>query len=462
VRATYQKYKQAHASSFSEIPEHWNEKKFGYLFTFNKGLNITKENLQDEGIPCISYGEIHSKFGFEVKPERDALRCVTESYLETSVNALLKYGDFIFADTSEDIEGSGNFTYYNSNETAFAGYHTIIAKPTSENNPRYLAYLFDSMPFRAQIQKEVTGTKVYSITNAILKDTVVLLPPQPEQSAIVSFLDEKTSRIDLLISKNTLLIEKLKERRKSLISQISTKGIPSLKDVKYKQAHASSFSEIPEHWNEKKFGYLFTFNKGLNITKENLQDEGIPCISYGEIHSKFGFEVKPERDALRCVTESYLETSVNALLKYGDFIFADTSEDIEGSGNFTYYNSNETAFAGYHTIIAKPTSENNPRYLAYLFDSMPFRAQIQKEVTGTKVYSITNAILKDTVVLLPPQPEQSAIVSFLDEKTSRIDLLISKIVSAMVDLKKYRSVLIADVVSGKIDVRDFKKSLKEQ
>ena len=66
--------------------------------------------------------------------------------------------------------------------------------------------------------------------------------------------------------------------------------------------------EIPAHWDVNKFNRLFSFGRGLNITKADLGEEGIPCINYGEIHSKYGFEIKPENQILKCVNESYLHT----------------------------------------------------------------------------------------------------------------------------------------------------------
>jgi type I restriction enzyme S subunit len=40
------------------------------MFHLGKGLSITKEDLQDTGIPVVSYGEIHSKYGFSVNLEK--------------------------------------------------------------------------------------------------------------------------------------------------------------------------------------------------------------------------------------------------------------------------------------------------------------------------------------------------------------------------------------------------------
>ena len=119
----------------------------------------------------------------------------------SSKKSLLKRGDFVFADTSEDIIGSGNFTYLNSDIPTFAGYHTIIAIPICKFIHRYIAYFFESLSFRNQIRCKVTGTKVYSITQAILKSTFVIFPPFSEQEIITQFIETECSRVDTKISK---------------------------------------------------------------------------------------------------------------------------------------------------------------------------------------------------------------------------------------------------------------------
>ncbi len=103
---------------------------------------------------------------------------------------------------------------------------------------------------------------------------------------------------------------------------------------------------VPSHWSSDKARFLFDFNKGLTITKDNLEDEGIPCVNYGEIHSKFGFAVDPAKHDLKCVSPDYLKGNQKSLLRAGDFVFADTSEDIEGAGNFTHLDSDTLTFAG--------------------------------------------------------------------------------------------------------------------
>lgn len=275
-----------------------------------------------------------------------------------------------------------------------------------------------------------------------LREYNIILPPLQSQQKISDFLDAKTQQIEKLIKKDKKLIELMKERRVSMINIAVTKGLDESMKMK----------DSGIEWETSKFKHLFTFSKWLNITKENLEDEWIPCVNYWEIHSKYGFELNPKIHKLKCVDKSYLRKSRKSLLKRGDFIFSDTSEDLEWSWNFTFLNSDETTFAGYHTVIAKLNSNFNYKFLAYFFDSEYFRAQIRKLVKWVKVYSITNWILKETLISYPWKNEQEEIVKFLDKETSKIDNHIDKVERRIELYEEYKKSLIYNVVTGKIKV----------
>lgn len=456
----YDSYKDSGIEWIGEIPRHWEESKLKYLFSFSKGLTITKENLEDIGVPCVNYGEIHSHCGFKVNPEKNSLRCVSEDYLKNSTNSLMTNGDFVFADTSEDIEGSGNFTHLYGDRNVFAGYHTIVLKPSQKLNSKFFAYHFDSLEFRSQIRSTVKGIKVLSVTQSILKNCEVWIPPIEEQTAIANYLGQKTTQIDDLIAKKERLIQLLEEERTAIINQAVTKGLPAEERLKagldpnvpMKDSGIEWLGEIPEHWEVKRLKQIFNLSKGLTITKENLESEGIPCVNYGEIHSKFGFEVDINKHQLKCVNPTYLESDYKSLIRTGDFVFADTSEDISGAGNFTYLKSNHEIFAGYHTIILRPLFDIESRYFAYQFDSIPYRTQIRQSVKGIKVFSITQGILKNTSLWIPEIHEQRQIVEFLDVETNRIDTMKNSIIKEIELLKEYKTALISEVVTGKVKV----------
>lgn len=250
----YPEYKDSGVEWLGEIPVHWRTNKLRYLFTLGKGLTITKENLQDEGIPCINYGEIHSKYGFEVSPKINLLKCVDKKYLKDNSDSLLLKGDIIFADTSEDVDGSGNFSQLISNDIIFAGYHTIVAKPSNRKNWRFYAYLLDCKELRTQVRHAVKGVKVFSITQAILRGLSVVLPTDDEQGKIARFLDHETAIIDNLIEKQQQLIELLKEKRQAVISHAVTKGLNP--DVPMKDSGVEWLGKVPKHWLRTKIKHI--------------------------------------------------------------------------------------------------------------------------------------------------------------------------------------------------------------
>ncbi len=459
MRKHYPKYKKAQRPSFGDIPEHWSEKRFGFLFHFTKGLGITKENLLDEGIPCISYGEIHSRYGFEVSPEKHSLRCVSDEYIHTSPNSLLKHGDFIFADTSEDIEGSGNFTYYNSMQIAFAGYHTILNKPKGlDYNSRFLAYMFDSRSFRTQIQQEVTGTKVFSITKSILKDTMVLLPPPEEQKGIVNYLDARISKIDELIKKKKEFIERLNEKRTALISQVVTKGLPpeeakkhglpenpASKDSKYRW-----IEQISSNWTTEplKRTVKTKITDGPHETPEIL-DDGVPLVSAEAVENgtinfnkvrgyisqeadeNYSKKCKPQRNDL-FIVKSGSTTGKIAL--------------VETDENFNIWSP---------IALVRLKDNYNPRFVFYALNSDYFQNQIRLFWSFGTQPNIGMGVIENLRIVVPTNlKEQQILASYLDARTKNLDSLIEKATEAIERLTEYRSTIITAAVTGKIDVRN--------
>ena len=51
-------------------------------------------------------------------------------------------------------------------------------------------------------------------------------PPLDEQQAIAAFLDRQTAKIDVLVAKERLLLDRLAEYRTALITRTVTKGLP--------------------------------------------------------------------------------------------------------------------------------------------------------------------------------------------------------------------------------------------
>lgn len=446
----YSEYKDSGVKWLGEIPSHWEVEPFGRHFSFRKGLPITKANLIDSGEAVISYGQIHAKENLGTTMSESLVRYVSRDYLKSHPQCLLTKDDFVFADTSEDIGGSGNFVYNDFPANIFAGYHTIVAKQSGLYNPRYYAYLFKSECWRNHIRSLVNGVKVYSIGRKQLKSNFLLFPSYKEQDAIVRYLDAATSKIDKAIAMQQKMIDLLNERKQIIIQNAVTKGLDD--KVEMKDSGVEWIGMIPKHWEIEPFGKHFTFGKGLPITKANLQDEGVAVISYGQVHSKFNLGTTLTETLVRYVSPKYLETHPQCLLYKNDFIFADTSEDVEGSGNFAFNDYKDKIFAGYHTVVARPKDLIYPKYYAYLFKSRAWKSQIQSLVNGVKVFSIGKRILKSSTLLIPSESEQKEIVKVLDLKTAAIEKSIENISRQISLLLERKQIIINEVVTGKVKV----------
>ena len=363
---------------------------------------------------------------------------------------IIKKGDILLAMTGATIGKSSSF---DTDEIAYLNQRVGSVRAKKNNLQRYLKYFILTDFFEEFIRLECDGAAQENISSTDIAELEMCFPSPQEQTQIATYLDYKTGLIDAIIAQKEALIKKLKEQRQAIINEAVTKGLN--KDVKLKDSGIEWLGEIPEHWEVCRFRYKFDTTKGLTITKANLQDEGIPCVNYGEIHSRYGFEVNPEVHNLKYVSEEYLETNKGSLLSKGDFVFADTSEDIEGAGNFTHLNSDIPTFAGYHTIIARLNDNSDFRFIAYFMDSSSYRSQIQNLVKGVKVYSITNKILKDSILFFPPKLEQKMIAEYIDNKVKKIFMSTEKLEKSIQKLKEYRQSLISEAVTGKIDVRDW-------
>ncbi|KOY19378.1 restriction endonuclease subunit S [Vibrio parahaemolyticus] len=435
----YLEYKQPDIKFVNDIPTHWVISKVRHISTFGRGLPITKANLQDTGIPCVSYGEVHSKFGFEVDPSKHALKCVSEEYLASSPYALLSKGDFVFADTSEDIDGSGNFTQLVSDETLFAGYHTVIVRPSPANYYRFVAYLFDSPEFRTQVRDAVKGVKVFSVTQAILKNASVWLPSFEEQQKIANFLDHETAKIDTLIAKQEKLIELLKEKRQAVISHAVTKGLNP--DAPMKNSGVEWLGEVPEHWDLKRFKHLFKIRKRiagktgydiLSITQKGIK---IKDITSGEgqlsmDYSKYQLVYKGD-------------FAMNHMDLLTGFVDISSHNGVTSPDYRVFTLEHRTSVAEYYLRLLQMG------YLDKLFYPLgQGAAHIGRWRLPTEAFN-------EFLAPCPPYEEQKEISKFVKDTHDKIDALLEKAEGAIILMKERKSALISAVVTGKIDVRDW-------
>lgn len=443
----YPEYKESGVEWLGEIPEHWKISKLRYQFVFGKGLTITKEHLQDEGIPCVNYGEVHSKYGFEVDPEIHTLKCVSDKYLKDNSSSLLAKGDFVFADTSEDIDGSGNFTQLVSDTITFAGYHTIIARPFERNNSRFYAYFLDCKELRSQVRHAVKGVKVFSITQAILRNLSIWLPSMDEQAQIAAFLDHETAKIDNLIEQQQQLIELLKEKRQAVISHAVTKGLNP--DVPMKDSGVEWLGEVPEHWRVgriKSYAKIESGHTPSRTKPEYWVSCNIPWVSLND--SKQLKEVDYIEDTFYKISELGMANSSAHLLPARAVVF--TRDASIGLSAIT-----TKPMAVSQHLIAWVCDEKFiiPEFLLLVFYAM--EKEFERYTFGATIKTIGMDNVRGLKSTFPSVEEQRDLIDWAFNKIEKIKSSIIKVEDMLSLLQERRTALISAAVTGKIDVRDW-------
>ena len=429
------------------IPADWNVTKIKYLFSSGKGLSITKADLEDNGLPVISYGQIHSKENTNTDIKDSLIRFVDNKY-EVFKQCKVNQYDFVFADTSEDYDGCGNCCYKRDNSTLYAGYHSIVLHSFKERDNRFLAYLFKTDSWRKQLRETASGVKVFSITQKKLINTSVILPPENQRIIIADFLDQKCSEIDALTADIQAQIETLEEYKKSVITEAVTKGIDP--NVEMKDSGVKWIGNIPEKWAVPKILYCLKMpiTDGPHTTPA-LYDEGIPFVSAEAVSFGRGsIDFTHIRGYIS--NEFYRECCKKYIPSIGD-IFMIKSGATTGKVSIV---DTDKIFTIWSPLAVFRTNSSilKEKYLFYVLQSDYIQKQIQTRWSYGTQENIGMRVLEKLKITLPPINTQTEIADFLDQKCSEIDQTISEKQQQLETLAEYKKSLIYEYVTGKKEV----------
>lgn len=153
------------------------------------------------------------------------------------------------------------------------------------------------------------------------------------------------------------------------------------------------------NWEQKCLGEIGTFKRGGGFQKSDYVEHGIPCIHYGQIHTKFGPFIYSH------ITE--ISTDLEPKTKFaskGDLIIAITSEDTEGSCKSTAWLGDYPVAVGGHAAIFHHYM--NPLYMSFFFKSTLFNYAKMEYIHGTKVFEVKPDDIAKILVPCPPMSLQ--------------------------------------------------------
>ena len=183
----------------------WPQKTLGEVGSFIRGGGFQKSDFVEHGIPCIHYGQIHTKFGPFITKHITEISSDLESKTKFA-----SMGDLIIAITSEDAEGSCKSTAWLGDYPVAVGGHAAIYKHSM--NPLYMTFFFKSTLFNHEKTKYIHGTKVFEIRPDDLAKIMVPCPPMRLQeyfSAIAKQADKSEFELKKSIEAINAVIKSL-------------------------------------------------------------------------------------------------------------------------------------------------------------------------------------------------------------------------------------------------------------
>ena len=276
--------------------------------------------------------------------------------------------------------------------------------------PSYIGHLLRSTSIRAAISKTAFGVTRFNVNRMRFADIEIPLPPLNIQKEIVSILDSFTSLIDKMKQEVEMRKKQMGFYREKLMAP-------------------------QKNWEIKTLGELGTFTRGNGLQKSDFRDKGFPCVHYGQIHTYYN----------TCIykTKSFCEEDFAKKLQkagYGDLLIATTSEDVKACCKAAvWFGDGDVAYSGDSFCYSH---NQDPKYMAYLFQTEMFAKQKQMAATGAKVIRVSGVSMASFSFAFPPLVQQRQIASILDSFETYISKLEKMIELRQKQYEYYREKLL--------------------
>lgn len=362
---------------------------------------------------------------------RDNTVYIDKHAYEYLSNSNLFGGEIILS----NIGSVGNvFQYTPMYERSSLAPNAIMLNGTECN--RYLYYWFLNPIANDELKRIGSRAVQLKFNKTQLKQMAIVYPPIEDQQKIAAHLDRKCTQIDALISNAQQQIEKLKAYKQSVITETVTKGLDP--DVTMKDSGVEWIGEIPEHWTVAPIRSFFKIKKDII----GHEPDTVLSITQG------GIKVKNINENSGQMANSYAHYQI---VNIGDFAMNHMDLLTGGVGISEF----EGVTSPDYRVFVIRNAEMNPRYFLYVFQ-MYYRNKIfyafGQGAANLGRWRLPAQNFNTVAVPLSPVEEQNSIVTFLDEKCTQIDKLITLKQQKIEKLQQYKKSLIYEYVTGKKEV----------
>lgn len=431
----YDTYKDSGIAWIGEIPSEWEVCSTKHLFNLYSGATPKTDNdsFWDGNIPWITPADFKTEDVYISKGRRN----ITQNGVDSCGTTIVPANSVIFSKRAP-------IGLVVLNKEPLCTNQGCISCVPKEASSKY--YYYAMSVFTDSYELYGSGTTFMEISATSFANFQLPNPSIKEQQSIASFLDTKCGEIDALISLQEEMISELQAYKQSVITEAVTKGLNS--HAKMKDSGVEWIGEIPEGWNSAKLKNIIAFIESGVSVNAGLEDVGPNDVGVLKTSSVSRNVFMPQE------CKKVFDNEINRVScpVTANTIIVSRMNTPELVGACGYVDRN------YDNIFLPDRLwqvhfENNVivKYYWYYLISKRIKNYFSSLSSGTSssMQNISQPQFLNAPISIPPLPEQHSIATYLDEKTSQIDSLISLKQQKIEELKDYKKSIIYEYVTGK-------------
>ena len=444
----YPANKESGVEWLGEVPGHWNVTPLKFSASCNDAVlpDSTDEDYEIKYVEISDVNEISGITGSTSYKFSDA---------PSRARRMLQDGDVLISTVRTYLRAIAPVVTPPENLIASTGF-AVIRPRKGILDGTFLGYLLRAEWWISEVIARSVGVSYPAINASDLIGLNVPVPAWHEQIQSARFLDHETARIDALIEEQQCLVELLKEKRQAVISHAVTKGLDP--KVPMKDSGVEWLGEVPAHWELTAVKYVVeSMSQGWSPQCDNYPAQDgewgvlkVGCVNGGVFNPAENKRLPEE-----------LEPDASLAIKQGDLLISRANtRDLVGSAAVAVSDYPWLMLCDKIYRLRLNAKRVAPELLALYLGSSAPRSQIELAASGASdsMQNISQSVVMDMPLPLPPVGEQEAILRFLRDTLKHSDELVEDVTIQRRLLQERRSALISAAVTGKIDVRGWQPS----
>lgn len=384
-----------------EVPEGWGVNKIKYHLTRNEIKNKPDKQVLS----------VYRDYGVIPKDSSDDNHNVTSE--DTSKYKYVQKGDLVI-NKMKAWQGSLGVSKY---EGIVSPAYYIYKFHDDSFDGKFFHYLIRGC-YKDEFRRISGGIREgqWDLSAEKFENTMIIIPPIPEQHRIADFLDSKCSEIDNLIENLRARVESAKEYKKTVITEAVTKGLD--KDAKMKDSGVEWIGEIPEGWKVARLKQVLKtpMKYGASESGVEYSDELPRYIRITDIT----LDNKLKDVGKLSLTE---QQAIGYLLSEKTVLFARSGATV--GKTFLYKPEyGRAAFAGYMISAIPNNNKIKAEWLYYYTLSQTYWDWVNSSFSQATIQNIGADKYSNLPIVIPSLITQQQIINYLDSKCSEIDALL--------------------------------------